>query len=66
MRISENYELANGESLFLTFENGQHVVYDRFEYEHYENATPRFTGHYEKCIAFIEQCERDALEETLF
>lgn len=71
MSINEVFELANGDALFLTFEEGTHKVYDMFEIElaaKYDTDYPNalFSGHYEDAISFIRDVADEAEESILF
>ena len=65
MMTNKVYELADGSSKFLRFENGTFAVYDGWDYEHCPNVRPEFVGHYDDSVAYITKCEREALESIL-
>ena len=65
MAIKQVFQLADGSSLFLTFERGRYVVYDGSEYVHFDNAEPLYSGNYDDCLAFVKDCKDNALDAIL-
>lgn len=59
----ENFCTATGSELVIIFRNGTHEVWDAWEMEVYGDAAqPLFSGHYNRCLAFVRALQESALE----
>lgn len=63
--MSKIYELPNGDTKLLVFQNGTFAVYDYWEFDRYDNIKPEFIGHLEDALAYLEDCRIAALLESI-